>query len=80
MIVIPIKKGTKHYERKFNGFIYRYGYQTIAGEPDYVSAAVDETRTRLIEPEIRKRVTDYCAAVGIPNEYEPSDYGYWTIR
>lgn len=76
MIVMPIKKGSKHFERKVSGFVYRYGYQTIVGEPDYVSAAVDETRTRLIEPEIRKRVTDYCASVGIPNEYEPSDYGY----
>ena len=77
MIVIPIKKGTKHYERKFNGFIYRYGYQPIAGETDYVSAVVEETRTRLKEADIRHRVTDYCASVGIPNEYDPADYGYW---
>ena len=76
MIVIPIKKGTKHYERKFNGFIYRYGYQPIAGETDYVSEVVEETHTRLKEADIRHRVTDYCASVGIPNEYDPADYGY----
>lgn len=76
MIVIPVKKGAKHYQRKIDGFVYRYGYQPIAGEEDYVSAAVEETRTRLKEADIRKRVTAYCASVGIPNEYDPSDYGY----
>ena len=76
MIVIPVKKGSKHYERKFDGFIYRYGYKAIAGEENYVSAAVEETRIRLKEAEIRRRVTEYCAAEGIPNEYNPADYGY----
>ena len=76
MIVMPVKKGAKHFERKVSGFVYRYGYQPIAGEEQFVSAAVDESRTRLIEAEIRKRVTEYCASVGIPNEYDPADYGY----
>ena len=76
MIVIPVKKGSKHFERKVNGFIYRYGYKAIAGQDDYISAAVEETRTRLKEADIRHRVAEYCAAVGIPNEYDPADYGY----
>lgn len=76
MIVMPVKKGSKHYERTMGGFVYRYGYQPIAGNDDYVSAVVDETRTRLKEADIRKRVTDYCASVGIHNEYDPADYGY----
>ena len=76
MIVIPIKKGTKHFQRKVDGFVYRYGYQPLPDEPDYVSAAVEETRTRLKEADIRQKVTAYCASVGIPNEYSPADYGY----
>lgn len=76
MIVIPVKKGSKHLQRKIDGFIYRYGYQPIAGQDDYVSAAVEETRTRLKEADIRQRVTSYCKSVGIPNEYSPADYGY----
>ena len=76
MIIIPIKKGSKHFERTINGFIYRYGYQPIQGEAQYVSAVIEETRTKLSEADIRQRVTRYCTSVGITNEYDQKDYGY----
>ena len=76
MIIIPVKKEAKHFERTFNGFVYRYGYQPINGEPNYVSAAVEESRIKLSESDIRQRVTKYCTSVGITNEYNQKDYGY----
>ena len=76
MIIMPIKKDAKHFERKAGRFIYRYGYQPIEGSETSVQACIEELRIRLKEPAIRKKVTDYCASVGIPNEYNPADYGY----
>ena len=76
-IVIPIKKSLPHYEKTgICEHIYRYGYQPIAGDNESVSACVETSRVRFTEPVIRKKVTDYCASVGVPNEYLPEDYGY----
>jgi len=76
MIIMPIKADSPHFERKGGRFIYRYGYQPIAESDGRVQACIEELRIRLKEPAIRKKVTDYCASVGIPNEYDPADYGY----
>lgn len=76
-IIIPIKKGSKHYEKTgICEFTYRYGYQPIAGDSENVSACVEKSKTRYPEAVIRQKVTDYCASVGIPNEYRPQDYGF----
>ena len=76
MIVMPVSANDPHYEKKNGRFIYRYGYQPIPESDNKVTAAVEELRIRLKEPAIRKRVTEYCEQVGIPNEYNPVDYGY----
>lgn len=77
MIVIPIKKETKHFEKKIGKFIYRYGYQKI--DDNYVSACVEENATKYSKEVIHKKVADYCKSVGIPDEFDPKDYGYDTV-
>lgn len=76
MIVMPISAGSKHYEKAVGKFIYRYGYQPIEGDAAHVTACVEETAMRYKEATIKKHVQDYCAKVGIPDEWNPSDYGF----
>lgn len=76
MIVMPIKKDSKHFERQFGKFVYRYGYQPISGDDENVSACVEDTPIRYKEATIKKKVQDYCAKVGIPDEWNPLDYGF----
>lgn len=76
MIVMPIPAGSKHYEKAVGRFIYRYGYQAIKGDEKNVTACVEEVPMRYKEATIKKKVQDYCAQVGIPDEWNPADYGY----
>lgn len=75
-VIMPVPKGSKHYEAGVSKYTYRYGYQPIEGCDTLVKACVDESSVRLSEPVIRNKVETYCASVGIPNEYVASDYGY----
>lgn len=77
MIVIPVKKNAKHYEVvSLRKHIYRYGYQKLQGDDAHVSACVEESITRYKESVIHQKVSDYCKMVGIPDEYDPRDYGF----
>lgn len=76
MVIIPVAKNAKHYERKPGMFIYRYGYQPIKDDEFHVIACVEEVKIRYSKEMIKRKVEAYCAQVGIPNEFNPADYGY----
>lgn len=76
MIIIPVQKNAKHFERKLGVFIYRYGYQPIADDNKNVIACVEEVRFRYCRDVIERKVRDYCDSIGIENEFNPADYGF----
>lgn len=76
MIIMPIPVGTPHYEKSFGKFTYRYGYQEIKENTNYINACVEESRFRYAENVIKKKVQDYCESIGIPDEWNPADYGF----
>lgn len=79
MVIIPVTKNAKHYERKPGMFIYRYGYQPINDDEFHVIACVEEVKIRYPQEVIKRKVENYCMQIGIPNEFNPADYGFKDI-
>lgn len=76
MVIIPVAKNAKHYERKPGMFIYRYGYQPINDDEFHVIACVEEVKIRYPQEVIKRKVENYCMQIGVSNEFNPADYGF----